>query len=75
LYNQATFIPIQEPAMTERNRQQRERFVRIINFAVAHPDSFPDGKPAAAHIEELKTAVEKFDGRAVRIKARARVAL
>jgi hypothetical protein len=61
LYNQATFIPIQEPAMTERNRQQRERFVRIINFAVAHPDSFPDGKPAAAHIEELKIAVEKFD--------------
>lgn len=47
--------------MTERDRQQRERFVRIISFAASHEDSFPTGKPAAAHIDELKEAVRKFD--------------
>lgn len=47
--------------MTERDQQQRERFVRIIQFAASHEDNFPAGKPAAAHIEELTAAVSKFD--------------
>jgi hypothetical protein len=47
--------------MTERDRQQRERFVRIISFAAAHANNFPDGKPAGTHIEELKVVVKKFD--------------
>jgi hypothetical protein len=47
--------------MTERDRQQRERFVRITNFAAAHSDNFPAGKPASTHVTELQDAVKKFD--------------
>lgn len=47
--------------MTERDQEQRERFVRIIAFSAQHADNFPEGKIAAKHLSELKEVVAKFD--------------